>query len=180
MKLTWKHYSIAVIILILAGFVIKFLYFSGRSASRILGKSARQTLHIKNMAANGFISISFDKRGKNTVKDVTFKATDGYVYTLEYMDMNPFGGTIRWVPYGEGSDLVQSRSLSRWFGDIVNLEIPEKCKKILGVDITYAQKDERTKNLTCITLDGIILSKEYREGIIDRHFEGYIEIKPKN
>ncbi len=87
MKPTWKHYSIAIIILIFAGFVIKFLYFSGRSASRLLGKNARQTLRIKNMAPNGFISISFDKRGKNTVKDVTFKANDGYIYTLEYMDM---------------------------------------------------------------------------------------------
>ena len=180
MKPTWKHYSIAIMILIFSGFVIKFLYFSGRSASRLLGKSARQTLRIKNMAPNGFISISFDKRGKNTVKDVTFKATDGYIYTLEFMDMNPFGGTIRWVPYGEGSDFVQSRSLSRWLGDVVNLEIPKNCNKILGVDISYAEKDERTKNLTCLTSDGIILSKEYREGIIDRHFEGYLEIEPKD
>lgn len=180
MKLNWKHYSIAVIILIFAGFLIKFLYFSGRSASRLLGKSARQILHIKNMDPNGFISISFDKRGENTVKDVTFKATDGYVYTSEYMDMSPFGGTIRWVPYGEGSDIVQSRSLSRWFGDVVNLEIPKKCKKILGVDITYAQKGERTKNLTCLTLEGHVISKEYREGLIDRFFEGYLEIKPKS
>lgn len=180
MKLTWKHYSIAVIISVFAGFLIKFVYFSGRSASRLLGESARQVLHIKNMAPDGFISISFDKRGKDTVKDVTFKATDGYIYTQEYMDMSPFEGTIRWVPYGEGSDLVQSRSLSRWFGEVVNLEIPEKCKKILGVDITYDQKDERTKNLTCLTLEGLILSKEYREGLVDRHFEGYLEIKPKN
>jgi len=180
MKLTWKHYSIAAIILILAGFLIKFIYFSGRSASRLLGESARQTIQIKNMAPDGFISISFDKRGENTVKDVTFKATDGYIYTLEYMDMNPFGGTIRWVPHGEGSDLVQSRSLSRWFGDVVNLEIPKKCEKVLGVDITYAQKGERTKNLTCRTTQGLILSKEYREGMIDRHFEGYLEIKPKS
>ena len=145
MKPTWKHYSIAIIILIFAGFVIKFLYFSGRSASRLLGKNARQTLRIKNMAPNGFISISFDKRGKNTVKDVTFKANDGYIYTLEYMDMNPFGGTIRWVPYGEGSDIVQSRSLSRWFGDVVNLEIPKKCNKILGVIVVATFNSEESR-----------------------------------
>ncbi len=180
MNLTWKHYSIAIIVLVVAGFLIKFLFFSGRSASRFLGEGVRQVLEVKNMAPKGFISISFDKRGKNTIKDITFKATDGYVYTQEFRDVNPLEGIIRWVPYGEGSDLIQSRGLSRWFGDVVNLEIPKKCIKILGVDITYAEKGERTKNLTCETGQGLIITKEYREGMLDRHFEGYLEIKPKD
>ncbi|MFQ5560603.1 MAG: hypothetical protein ACE5FU_08475 [Nitrospinota bacterium] len=158
---------------------IKFFYFSGRSASRLIGESARQIVKVPNMAPGGFISISFDKRGNSTVKDVTFRAIDGYIYTKEFKDMSPFEGIIRWVPYGEGSDLVQSRGLSRWVGDIVNIEIFEKCKKVIGVDITFSNKNERTKNLTCRTGSGAILSKEYREGIIDRHFEGYMEIRTK-
>jgi len=143
----------------------------------IMGEGARQIIKVPNMAPSGFISISFDKRGKSTVKDITFKATDGYIYTKEYRDMNPFEGIIRWVPYGEGSDFVQSRGLSRWVGDIVNLEIHKKCKQVLGVDITYNDKNERTKNLTCTTVEGKVLSKEYREGMLDRHFSGYLEIR---
>ena len=157
---------------------ISMLLFScGRTASRLGGKDHRQVLKVENFKE--FISISFDKRGSSTVKDVTFLATDGFVYTQEFMDVNPFEGVIRWVPNGKGDDFIQSRAISRWTGNAVNLELPEDCARILGVDIGYTSKNERIKNLTYLSKDGAIYSKEYREGLIDRSFEGWLEVKAK-
>lgn len=147
----------------------------GRTPSRLGGKAHRQVLNVEHFKE--FVSISFDKRGNSTVKDVTFIATDGFVYTREFMDVSPFEGVIRWVPSGKGDDFIQSRAISRWTGNAVNLELPEDCARVLGVDIGYSSKDERTKNLTYLSTDGAIYSKEYREGLIDRNFEGWLEIK---
>ncbi len=149
----------------------------GRTPSRIMGKKQRQKIKVQNMSE--FISMSFDRRGSSTVKDVTFRAKDGYIYTIEFKDISPLEGIIRWVPYGEGDDIIQSRGLSRWTGVPVNLELPEDCQKVLSVDVGYASKDERVKNLVYRTTKGRILAKEYREGLINRHFEGWIEIVAK-
>ncbi len=147
----------------------------GRTASRIGGKGARQVLEVPGE----FISISFDKRGKSTVKDVTFRAADGFIYTQEFKDVSPLEGIIRWVPHGTGSNVIQSRRFSRWTGKATNLELPEDCEQVLGVDIGYTAKKERVKNVTYRSTDGAIYSKEYREGFIDRGFEGWLEIKRK-
>jgi hypothetical protein len=149
----------------------------GRTPSRYMGKEHRQKLKIPNMKR--FINISFDKRGASTVKDVTFEATDGYIYTQEYKDISPLEGIIRWVPHGEGEDIIQSRGLSRWFGDVVNLELPEDCKQVIGVDVGYGSGNERVKNLVYLSVKDEIFAKEYREGIIDRRFEGWIEVVHK-
>lgn len=157
---------------------ITMLFFAcGRTVSRLGGKEHRQVLKVENFKE--FVSISFDKRGNSTVKDITFLAKDGFVYTQEFMDINPFEGVIRWVPYGKGEDFIQSRAISRWTGNAVNLELPEDCEKILGVDVGYVSKNERVKNLTYLSTDGVIYSKEYREGLIDRNFEGWLEVKAK-
>jgi hypothetical protein len=153
------------------------LFACGRTASRLGGKEHRQVLKVENFKE--FVSISFDKRGASTVKDVTFMATDGFTYTQEFMDISPFGGVIRWVPNGKGEDFIQSRAISRWTGNAVNLELPEDCVKILGVDIGYLSKDERVKNLTYLSTNGTIYSKEYREGLVDSTFEGWLEVKAK-
>ncbi|MEM7583079.1 MAG: hypothetical protein AAF560_06840 [Acidobacteriota bacterium] len=147
----------------------------GRTASRIGGKAQRQVLEVPGE----FISISFDKRGDSTVKDVTFLAADGFVYTQEFKDVSPLEGAIRWVPHGTGSDIIQSRRFSRWTGGAVNLELPEDCEEILGVDVGYSSKSERVKNVTYRSSDGAIYSREYREGFIDRNFEGWLEIRRK-
>ncbi len=147
----------------------------GRTASRVGGKAARQVLEVPGE----FLSISFDKRGKSTVKDVTFLAPDGFVYTQEFRDVSPLEGIIRWVPHGTGSDVIQSRGLSRWTGSAVNLELPEDCEEVLGVDVGYSSKGERVKNVTYRSTSGAIYSREYREGFIDRRFEGWLEIKAK-
>ena len=97
----------------------------GRSPSRYLGQGFRQVLEVENLQE--FISLSFDRRGDSTVKDVTFRASDGYVYTTEFKDFSPLKGTIRWVPAEEPDSLVQSRGLSRWTGRPVNLRLPEDC-----------------------------------------------------
>jgi hypothetical protein len=149
----------------------------GRTPSRYLGKDHRQKLEIPDMQE--FISLSFDKRGSSTVKDVTFKSVDGYIYTKEFKDISPLEGVIRWIPYGKGDDFIQSRTLSRWFGDVVELELPEDCSEVIGVDIGYSSKNERVKNLTYRSNKNEIFSKEYREGIIDRHLEGWIEVVHK-
>jgi len=149
----------------------------GRSPSRYFGKEHRQKLEVPNMQK--FIGMSFDKRDASTVKDVTFQATDGYIYTQEFRDISPLEGIIRWVPYGEGEDLIQSRGLSRWLGDIVNLELPEDCTEVLGVDVGYSSREERVKNLVYRSNKGEIFAKEYREGVIDRHLEGWIEVVHK-
>ena len=157
---------------------IAMLFYScGRTVSRLGGKEHRQVLKVENFKE--FISISFDKRGGSTVKDVTFLATDGFAYTREFMDVSPFEGVIRWVPNGKGEDFIQSRAISRWIGNATNLELPEDCIKIFGVDIGYTSKEERVKNLTYLSADGAIYSKEYREGFIDRNFEGWLEVKAK-
>ncbi|MCP4713562.1 MAG: hypothetical protein GY868_00475 [Deltaproteobacteria bacterium] len=151
----------------------------GRTPSRYLGKDHRQVLEIEGFEIENFIDISFDKRGSATVKDITFKAADSYVYTVEFRDFSPFEGTIRWIPHHEDNSLIQSRRFSRITGRPVNLKLPEDCKEIMAVDITYEKGDERTKNLTYLSSNGKILSKEYREGFIDRHFGGWLEVKGK-
>lgn len=147
----------------------------GRSPSRYLGENARQVISIGDMKQ--FISLSYDYRDGSNVKDVTYLAKDGYIYTREFKDISPLDGSIRWVPYGRGASFWQSRSLSRWTGIPVDLELPKECQKVLGVDVAYAGNGKRNKNLTFLTADGRILSKEYREGAIDRNFEGWLEIK---
>ena len=161
--------------LVIFSFCLILLAGCGRTASRIGGKAARQVLEVPGE----FISISFDKRGKSTVKDVTFLAADGFVYTQEFKDVSPLEGVIRWVPHGTGSNVIQSRRFSRWTGNAVNLELPEDCEEILGVDIGYSSKNERVKNVTYRSTDGAIYSKEYREGFIDRGFEGWLEVRKK-
>ena len=146
----------------------------GRTPSRVVGKAGRQVLQIPDMKA--FISISYDKRGDATVKDVTYRSTDGYIYTQEFKDLSPLEGTIRWVPHNEGSSFFQGRGLSRWFGVATNLSLPEDCDEVLGVDITYESAEERRKNLTYRSKEGAIYSREYREGMVDRHFVGWLEI----
>ena len=161
--------------ILLVAIIVVMLQISacGRDVSRLGGKEHRQILEVPG----DFISISFDKNEGSTVKDVTFTAKDGFVYTQEFKDISPLEGILRWVPHGMSSDLIQSRSISRWTGTSVDLELPKDCKKILGVDVGYSSKNERTKNLTYLSTDGNIYSKEYREGIFDRMLEGWLEVK---
>lgn len=147
----------------------------GRTPSRLGGEGMRQILEVEGMQE--FISLSFDRRGDSTVKDVTFRATDGYVYTVEFKDVSPLEGRIRWVKHDESESFIQSRAISRWTGTAVNLRMPEDCQKILGVDVTYESGEERRKNLTYLATDGRILSREYREGLVDRHFSGWLEVR---
>ncbi|MFC1609082.1 hypothetical protein ACFL16_01815 [Patescibacteria group bacterium] len=188
------------VVLVAVGVFLVVWIFGGRSASRLGGKSLRQVIKIEGMKKI-IGPVSFDRRCSSTVKNVTFLSEDGYVYTLEFKDVSPFGGGIRWVPYGEGDSFIQSRDISRWTGMFVELELPEDCAEILGVDISRASEEEtgssskgndkgkvnsectgegeRVKNLTYRSSDGSIYSKEYREGMIDRHMGGWTEVKAK-
>lgn len=147
----------------------------GRTPSRFLGKNHRQVLKIRHLKQ--FISISYDWQENSTVKDVTYLADDGYVYTQEFKDVSPLEGVIRWVPAGQDESFIQTRAISRWTGTPINLQLPEDCQKILGVDVTFKNKTERTKMLTYLSKDGRIMSREYPEGFIGRHFAGWLEVK---
>ena len=154
-----------------------FLEFGGRTASRYLGQSASQEIEIPEMQAMvGNINMWFDEANKATIKDITYCSKDGYYYSAEFRDMSPFEGRIRWVPFEQGSDLIQSRKLSRWGVDVVNLKVPKNFLRMYGVSIV-AKNGERVKNLTYYSEEGKILVKEYREGIVDRFLSGYLEVK---
>ena len=154
-----------------------FLEFGGRTASRYLGQSASQEIEIPEMQAMvGNINMWFDEANKATIKDITYCSKDGYYYSAEFRDMSPFEGRIRWVPYEQGSDLIQSRKFSRWGMDVVNLKVPKNFLRMYGVSIV-AKGGERVKNLTYYSEEGKILVKEYREGIVDRFLSGYLEVK---
>lgn len=124
-----------------------------------------------------FVDISFDKRDGSTVKDVTYLGYDTYYYTIEFKDVSPLEATIMWMPPSKSGSFIQSRSLSRIFGKPVKLQLPEDFKELLSVDITYESSNERVKNIAYLSTDGKILTKEFREGILDRMFEGWGEIK---
>lgn len=164
-----KILRVGIVVLVMAA-----LAGCGREPSRILGKDYRQTLHVENLKE--FVSLSFRPSGGSTVKDVTFLAEDGYVYTKEFKDVSPLEGTIRWVPADHSESIIQTRALSRWTGKPVNLKLPVDCIKVLGVDVGNSSKSNRVKNLTYLSKDGHIYSKEYREGFISRHFDGWLEI----
>jgi hypothetical protein len=154
-----------------------FLTQTGRTASRMLGRKAAQKIEIPNMPdAKSFIGCSFDKRGKDTAKDITFRASDGYVYTVEFLDRNVRQGAIRWVPHGEKASLIKSRALSRWIGGAVSYQLPKDCAQVLDVDISYDSKKKRVKNLIFLSTDGGVWAKEYREGAFAA--EGWMRILP--
>lgn len=162
-------------------FVVVIIWYlvthSGRSVSRLFGRKAAQKIQIPNMPdAKSFIGASFDKRGEKTAKDLTFMATDGYVYTIEFLDRNVREGAIRWVPHDESKSMVRSRALTRWVGGAVNYKLPKDCVQILDVDISYDTKNKRVKNLVFLSSDGQIWSKEYRDGALDG--EGWMRILP--
>ena len=161
----------------LVAFALAALSGCGRTRSRYLGKSQAQTLEIPNMRK--FISVSFYLDGGATVKDVTFEAADGYVYTQEFRDATPREGVIRWVPADHSESLLRSRALSRWTGKPVNMRLPGDCKQVLGVSVSVESKDVRVKNLTYLSADDAIYSKEYREGVINKRLGGWLKIVPK-
>ena len=174
MKRTRSFMITAIAILIIGGLVMSSC---GRTQSRFRGKDHRQILEVENMQT--YIGMSFDKRGSATVKDVTFVATDGYVYTQEFKDVSPYEGAIRWVPATEDDDFIKSRAISRWTGGAVNERLPEDCAEVLGVDVGYKDKSTRVKNLVYKSTDGSIYSREYKEGLVERHLVGWLEVRAK-
>lgn len=153
-----------------------FLNFGGRTPSRYMGQSARQVIKIPEMHAMvGNINMWFDKDNDATIKDITYCSQDGYYYSAEFRDISPFEGVIRWVPYEQGSDIIQSRGLSRWGVDVVNLKVPKNFQTMYGVSIV-SRGGERIKNLTYFGNNGKVMAKEYREGLMDRFLSGYVEV----
>ena len=167
-----KRLPILIVLSLLIGLML--VSGCGRKKSRLMGRDHRQVLQVENMAE--FIGLSMSKKGSNTIKDVTFKAGDGYVYTQEFKDVNPLEGVIPWVPHGQDDSFIKTRAISRWTGKAVNLELPADCQEILGVDV---DSENKVKNLIFRSTDGNIYSKEYRDGIVGRKFEGWLEVRKK-
>jgi hypothetical protein len=165
---------IAVVVIGVLGLIAYYNLHTGRTASRLGGKEQRQVLSVENM--DSFVSISFSKKDGSTVKDVTFMAADGYYYTKEFKDVSPLEGVIRWVPHDEDGSSVRTRAISRWTGKAVHMELPDDFDRMLGVDV---DSENGSKNMTYRSTDGNIYSKEYRDGWIDRKFQGWIEVKSK-
>lgn len=154
-----------------------FLQFGGRTPSRYMGQSARQVIKIPEIQAMvGNINMWFDKDNDATIKDITYCSKDGYYYSAEFRDISPFEGVIRWVPYKQGSDIIQSRKLSRWGIDVVNLKVPKNFQTMYGVSMLSIH-GERVKNLSYYGKNGKVMAKEYREGLVDRLLSGYVEVK---
>lgn len=173
--------AVALLIIVGAGTLFWFFNFTGRTPSRYLGKNFSQTLKAEHMQRLvGPVSMYQD--GASTIKDVTYQADDGYIYTREFKDVSPLGGVIRWVPADQSDSFVQSRAISRFTGGAVSLQLPEDCAELLGVIISPTLNGngkatgERVKNITYRSTSGKFLSKEYREGIIDRNFGGWLEV----
>ncbi len=146
----------------------------GRTASRIVGKSAAQVLKVDHMAPGGFINLSMYADGSSHIKDVTYRALDGDVYTQEFRDWHMLQGRIHWVSADKWGSLIRTRAITRVVGGSVDLPVPDDCDKILGVDV-----EPGTKNLVYLAKDGRILAKEYRDGMGERFAEGWLEIQGK-
>lgn len=158
----------------------------GRSVSRTLGKDHAQELELENVQQ--FISMSLRKDAScsggdlsfsDTVKDITYIAKDGYMYTQEFTDAGILEGIIRWVPADENEDTLRTRVFSRWTGEPVNVKLPPNFKQAFSVTVHQTGDNETVKDLTYLSPDGEIYDKEYRDGLVDRHFEGWIKIKVK-
>jgi len=174
-KTKWIVIIFLLVSMIVAGWL--YLNFGGRSASRIIGKSAREVINFSDMQQMvGNVNMWFDHIANKTVKDITFCSTDGYYYTYEYRELSLFEGVIRWVPHGDSSSLIRSRFLSRMGFSAVNLTVPDDFKGLFGVTIV-ASGEQRIKNLTYLNTKDQILAKEYRDGLTDRFFGGYLEVK---
>lgn len=179
-NITRRLIMVGVAIAAIGAIVIMVLFIAGywgRSPSRVMGRGARQVIGVPNMKE--FVSLSMYKDGPDTVKDVTFLATDDYLYTAEFRDrsLTDFG-TIRWVPADHSSSLIRSRAISRWTSIPVNLKLPEDCAEVLQV-VVVEEEDGRVKNLIYKTFEGDILGKEYRDGFLERNFAGWLEVAPR-
>lgn len=151
----------------------------GRDVSRLMGREHAQVLEVAHMKEVIGVSFHKEKDSGSTIKDVTFTADDGYVYTQEFKDVSPLEGIIRWVPHGQDSSTLRTRGISRWTGTPVNYELPADCAQVLSVTIHEVEDGNRVKNLTFKSTSGEVLSKEYREGIINRQLEGWLKVKRK-
>jgi hypothetical protein len=182
MKTSTKLIIVLVLIIVIgiAGWWFYFTNFTGQEASRYLGKSYRQVIEVKNAVQILSIDFQSDTLGVRS-KLITYKALDGYVYSEEYKNLSPLEGTIRWVPKGESEyspSWYRGRTFSRLFGVTVNLELPDDCDKVMSVaSVKDYEKGGYIKNLVYRSKDGHIFSKEYRDGLIDRNLEGWLEVK---
>lgn len=188
MKTSTKIIIGLVVLLIVAGggWWIYFTNFTGRTASRYLGKEYRQRIELDN--AVEVVSVAFqgsDDRS-NTTKLITYKALDGYIYTEEYRDLSPLTGAARWLPYGNkeyAPSWYRSRRFTRVFGGVIDYELPQDCATVMSVSAIKDPDPNKTayiKNLVYRSTSGTVLSKEYRDGFIDRAFEGWLEVKVRD
>lgn len=181
-KTKWIIGVIAALVLGFGGWWIYFTNFTGRTSSRYLGKSYRQVITLENAVEIIDVAFQPDSRATDasTTKLITYKALDSYLYTEEFKDVSPLTGAIRWLPYGSkdySPSWYRSRTFTRTLGGVVNYELPEDCASIISVSTLPEADGKFVKNLVYRAKSGNVLSKEYRDGFVDRLFEGWLEVK---
>ena len=98
-QLRWFLFGVLAALIVVGGLSA---CYQGRDVSRITGKPTQVKLPEDLGCYEDIISISFHKSDNGeTLKDVTYLATDGRVHSREYNDWGVFQGEIIWELQGE-------------------------------------------------------------------------------
>jgi hypothetical protein len=98
-QLTWFLFGVLAALIVVGGLSA---CYQGRDISRITGKPTHIKLPEDLASYEDIISIAFHKGDSGeTLKDVTYIATDGKIHSREYNDWGVFQGEIIWELPGE-------------------------------------------------------------------------------
>ncbi|KKQ95077.1 MAG: hypothetical protein UT66_C0005G0025 [candidate division CPR2 bacterium GW2011_GWC1_39_9] len=131
-------------------------FFFGRSLSRFTGKPIRIKVPDN---FHKMVGVDFTESDENTIKNITFMATDERYYTTEIKDSGIFEGSIAWVATGKGNKFYQSRNLSRIGLGASEIGVPEDFKEMISVSI----KPSGMKDLVYLSTDGQVKAQEYAD-----------------
>jgi hypothetical protein len=91
----WQWFVLGVLVVLILGGLTGC--YQGRKISRLTGQAAHVDLPKDLASYDKIICISFHKTDDGeTIKDVTYLATDGKVHSQEYNDWGILQGSIIW------------------------------------------------------------------------------------
>jgi hypothetical protein len=96
-------------------------FFFGRTLSRFTGKTVEIRLP-ENF--NELIGVDFTESKNGTIKNVTYKDTNGRYWTMENTDKGIFEGGVEWVADGKENSGINTRMFSRWGFNPVKIHLP--------------------------------------------------------
>ncbi|MBN1580524.1 MAG: hypothetical protein JXA89_07455 [Anaerolineae bacterium] len=98
-RLAWFVFGVLAALIVVGGLSA---CYQGRDVSRITGKPTLIKLPDDLASYEDILTISFHKNDKGeTIKDLTYIATDGKLHSREYNDWGIFQGEIIWELQGE-------------------------------------------------------------------------------